>query len=57
MTTLNSDQAEYTILTILETIADNDKVREVILKEINMNDETFTKFVESVQISCEDVRF
>jgi hypothetical protein len=56
MMILKSDQAEYTILTILEAIAENDQVRKVILKEIDMDDDTFAKFVESVQISCEDVR-
>lgn len=56
MMTLKSDQAEYTILTILETIAENDQIRKVILNEIDMDDDTYAKFVESVQITCEDVR-
>jgi len=56
MKTLKSDQVEHTIFTILETIADNDQIREVILNEIDMDDDTFAKFIESVQITCEDVR-
>ena len=57
MTTFNSDQAEHIIVTILETLADNDSLRSTILEEINMSEDTFIKFVESVQISCDDVRF
>jgi len=56
MKILKSDQVEHTIFTILETIADNDQIREVILNEIDMDDDTFAKFIESVQITCEDVR-
>jgi len=57
MTTFNSDQAEHIIITILEAIADKDDLRESILDELDMDDETFVKFVENVQVSCEDVRF
>ena len=45
MKTLKSDQVEHTIFTILETIADNDQIREVILNEIDMDDDTFAKFI------------
>mgnify|MGYP003661645895 CR=1 FL=1 len=55
MTTINSDQAEHIITMILENIAANDKIRLKILSDIDLDEVMFTKFIENVSISCDDV--
>jgi len=55
MTIINSDQAEHIITMILENIAANDKIRLKILSDIDLDEVMFTKFIENVSISCDDV--
>jgi len=57
MTTIPSDQAEHIIATIIETVNTNDKLRAKLLYDIDLTEEAFTKFIESVSISCDDVYF
>ena len=56
MTTINSDQAEHIITTMFESLVDSPDLRAFFLDNLDISDDTFVKFLENAQVSCDDVR-